>query len=75
MIRELVEPEREHFKTAKVWFKVKWTNDKHTEMIRFLTRPAIEKVNMEWYENELMRFRNIQEGNAELRKLIILKKI
>ena len=35
----------------------------------------IVKVNIKWYEEKLIRIRNINEGNTELRKEMVFKEI
>ena len=73
-MKELVEPIRENLKKAEVWLKVKRTSDEHTWRIEFLTGSMINQASMDWYKKEFTRYRNIKDGDAELRNELVFEK-
>ena len=51
--------------------EVKRTGDKHTNRIGFVTRPVVDRVNIDWYEAMIKYLSGINEGGVEIKRNIV----
>ena len=70
-LRDIIEEDMDELKQESMQMEVKRTGDKHTNRIGFVTRPVIDRVNMDWYEAIIKYLSGINEGEVEIKRNIV----
>ena len=71
ILRQLVQSQLDYLKREMIRVDIKQTKDEHTNCIRFLVGPVVDRANIGWYEKVIQRCSKDVKGKVELKKDVV----
>ena len=68
---EIVEKDRAEYKQENVWIEVKHTGEEHINRVGYLTRPIVDRANLDSYDTMMKYLGKIGDREVEIKKNMV----